>query len=394
MDFPTFTDLFQRGRNEILSRQGLLSRESVEREGSDANVLVAGGGAMADLVMLVVIRMFNAMFFSTASGSDLDRLALDRYGLVRKPAASALGSVVFSGTAPVTDVVIPAGTQLATSSGVAFQTTAAGVWAAGATSTPQIPVASSLAGANQQAGIGTITVIVTPIAGAPNSTTVTNTFATAGAADSESDIDFRARCIAFPQTLLQGTVAAIEQAAESVPGVETANAIESLDSNGQQDGSVQLVIADAYTDQLAELNVNPPAYQVQSQQLAAQVVAALGNARAAGIYVNVVVAEVVLVSVQLSLLFAATDSSGRPLDVVATALAASIAALNVINSYPPGTTFNPADVNAVILTVPGILPGSQVVTPSGPVVPTSLQVIRTSLGLVSAATSSGSILSS
>ena len=51
MPFPNAKDLFRIGRDEILTRNARLSREAVEREGADANAMVAGGAAMADEVM-------------------------------------------------------------------------------------------------------------------------------------------------------------------------------------------------------------------------------------------------------------------------------------------------------------------------------------------------------
>lgn len=381
--FPGFEQIFERGRNEILARQGLLSRESVQRDGSDANVMVASGAAMGDLVMFQLIRMWNALFFRTATGSDLDRLAMDRYGLVRKSASAALVPVVFSAEeGPENDVTIPAGTQLATETGVKFQTTESVVWTAGETETAPVACASSLAGANQQVAINSITVISVPITDAPDSVTVTNPLASAGAADAETDVDFRARCIAFPQTLLQGTLTAIEQAGLSTPGVQSAAAYEILDSEGHQVGLVQLIIADAYTDTLAQLNQNPASYQTQSQQLAAQVVLRLRDARAAGVYVEVIVAQVVLEPLVLALSFSAGAS------VNGAALAARIAAQNAVNALRPGQTLDPSSIKAACETVPGVI-NCTVVTPAGPVIPTQLQVLRTSLGLVVGANQAG-----
>lgn len=338
---------------------------------------------MGDMVVLVLQRMWSALFFSTAQKTDLDRLALDRYGLVRKPAASALTSVVFSApTGPLANITIPVGTILATGTGQQFQTTATGIWTAGQTSSPPVPVASLLAGASQQATVNSIATITAPIAGAPANITVTNPWATAGAADQESDNDFRNRCINFPQTLLQGTLTALEQAALLTPGVQTAKAFEALNALGQQSGFVQVVIADQYTDTLAQLNQNPAAYQTQSQQLAALASLNLNGARAAGVFVAVTVAQVVLQPVVLALSFAATA------DVETAALQARIAVQNVINALNPGATLIPDALKNAAETVSGVI-ACTVTTPAGPVVPTSLQALRTSLGLVIGANQAG-----
>ena len=40
-DFPTQSDLFKVGRDEILAKNSKLRRDVVERDGSDANILVS-----------------------------------------------------------------------------------------------------------------------------------------------------------------------------------------------------------------------------------------------------------------------------------------------------------------------------------------------------------------
>ena len=390
MDVPSFNELFSRGQQEVLARQGLLSAASVQRPGSDANVMVAAAAAMGDQLAFVLTRMFNAVFFSTAQSTDLDRLALDRYGLVRKPASAALGSVQLSSPNPVPGAVaIPAGTIFSTTANQNFQSTQTVVWPVSTGTAPYtspfIPIASTLAGANQQAAVGAITVFGGSTSALPASTTVSNPLATAGAADAETDSQFRARCIAFPQTLLQGTLNAIIQAGLAVPGVVTANAFEVLNFSGQQNAVVELVISDAFTDTLSELNVNPPAYMTQSQQLASQVNTQLLNARAGGVFVETFVAQVVLQPITIALSFAAG------VDVDTAALNAQIAIVNQTNALVPGAQFVPVNAQNIALTVPGVV-GATVISPAGPVVPTTLQVIRTSLGLVTAAASAGTII--
>ena len=88
-DFPGFSELFRVARDEILSRQARLSRDAVEREGMDANILIAGACAAADEVMGQLTTLAASLFLDSATGPALDRLVLDRYGLVKKPAAAA-----------------------------------------------------------------------------------------------------------------------------------------------------------------------------------------------------------------------------------------------------------------------------------------------------------------
>ena len=49
-DSPSFPVLFRVARDEVMLRPGRLKRQIVEREGTDANILVAAGVAVADAV--------------------------------------------------------------------------------------------------------------------------------------------------------------------------------------------------------------------------------------------------------------------------------------------------------------------------------------------------------
>jgi uncharacterized phage protein gp47/JayE len=97
MDRPTFSDLFQIARNQVMLANPRLT--AVDREGSDVNALVASVAAVGDEVAQQVAYVAAASFLDTANGSALDRLVFDRYGLVRKPAAAALGNVYFTSVA-------------------------------------------------------------------------------------------------------------------------------------------------------------------------------------------------------------------------------------------------------------------------------------------------------
>ena len=47
MDFPNFQTLFQIARNEALARNSSMTRDAIEREGSDANIMIAAAVAAA-----------------------------------------------------------------------------------------------------------------------------------------------------------------------------------------------------------------------------------------------------------------------------------------------------------------------------------------------------------
>ena len=385
MDFPSFPTLFQVARNEALSLNSQLTKGAIDRPGSDANILIAAATAAADEVVGQLTTVTAGLFLDSANGDALDRLLADRYGLARKVASAATGSVAFStvasNPAPFT---IPANTFLSTADGRQYQTVQNELFPSGTTGPVYVAITSLLAGADQQASVNTITNIIGTIPGAPTDLKVTNPIATAGAADAESDTDFRERGRAFFSTVRRGTLSAIVQGALTVPGVVRASAYEALDSQGRGNKLVYCAIADQYTDQLADLGVNPPAYQAQSKVLAQTVFNALEEYRPAGVFVQVQLAQVILQPVLLALSFEA----GANIDEVANN--ARAACVNVINSLNPGDDLTPAMLFAGLQGVSGLIlttAGDVIASPAGTVTTNPLQVLRTTLALVRASSS-------
>jgi hypothetical protein len=374
-DFPTFSDLFRVERDEVLARNAKLSLEAVERDGTDANVLLAAAAAAGDEVVAQLIAVCAAQYIDSAQGSALDKLAFDRYGLVRKPASPATGSVQFRTTVanPAT-FTIPIGTVVQTPDGIQFVTTGAVIFLIGSVGPVVATVRSVLAGASQQAQTNTITSIVSPIPGQPTDLKVNNPLATAGADDAEIDADLRDRARQFFVTARRGTLAAIEQGALAVPGVRRATAIEVIDVLGRPARVVELVIADAFTDALVQQNTNPVSYQVQSQSLSQTVYNGLLDVRAAGIFVQVFVAQVIVQPIVLNLTF----NAGVDANFVALIARATVVA--TVNSLRPGQTLVLQTVLTALQGVAGLaFTGNEIESPAGDIVPLALQVIRTSL---------------
>jgi hypothetical protein len=378
-DFPTRADLFRILRDEVLSQNAKLSLEAVERDGTDANVLLAASAEAGDEVVGQLVRVAAGQFLDSAEGQLLDRLVFDRYGLVRKPASPALGTVEFTTTvANPAAFTIPANTLLQTADGIQYTTVDASTFPIASTGPVYVQVRSVLAGLDQQAKKNTITSIVTPITGSPADLAVNNSIATSGADDAESDASLRERARRFFTTARRGTLTAIEQGALAVPGVRRATAIEVIDVLGRPARLVQLIIADAFTDALVEQDVDPPTYQTQSQALSQAVFSSLSDVRAAGIFVQVFVAQVVLQPVILQLRFQAGVNADQ------TALVARASVVAATNDLLPGEIWAVADMLDILSKVPGLAPiqGDEVSSPAGDVVPKALQVIRTSLNLV------------
>jgi hypothetical protein len=161
--------------------------------------------------------------------------------------------------------------------------------------------------------------------------------------------------------------------------VRKASAFDVIDSLGRPARFSLLSVADAYTEQFADYSTVPPRYQLQSQLLTSAVYDALNKYRALGIFVQVTVANVILQPVQLALTFLAG------VDVNLASLQARAAIVTYINSLAPGKPFLVVDASAVLRTIPGLVyTGTELLSPAGDIVAKPLQVIRASLGLVSA----------
>lgn len=385
MDFPSFNQLFEIARNEALARSAPLSLQAIEREGSDANIMIASACAAADEVIGQLIVSTAGLFLDSANGDALDRLLFDRYGLTRKVAANAVGTVQFTTTASnPAPFSIPVGVKLSTTTGTAFETVNETLFPAGTTGPVNVTVRSLLAGADQQAKIGTITNITGAVPSAPSDLAVNNAAATAGASDREADSAFRERGRAFFTTVRRGTLSAIEQGALTVPGVTRANAYEILDSAGRPARLVSLVIADNFTDALANYSAVPPVYAEQSSALAESVFTALEDYRPAGTFVAVQMGQVILEPITLSLSFAAGT------DAATAANSARGVLVTYINNLDPGEGYTRAQLVQALKGVSGLIiteqdqlnPGNIIKFPEGDRVPTPLQVFRTSLALV------------
>jgi len=386
-EFPTRNDLFRIARDTVLGLNAQLSAQAVQRDGTDVNIMLAAASAMGDAVVGQSMMVCSGQFLDSAEGDALDRYAFDRFGLVRKPAAPSLGTVQFSLTvASITSFAIPAGTALSTSDGVQFVSTVATTFPAASVGPVYVAVRSVLAGADQQAKIAAIINIASTIAGAADGLAVTNSVATAGAADREDDSGLRDRCRRFWTTAQKGTLAALELGALAVPGVVTASAVEVLDSSGRPGRWVQLLIADRFTLALAELNETSSTYDAQSQSLATTVFNALVNVRCGGMYVQPIVAQVVLLQSRLDLTFSAG------VDTASVSDQARAAVVNYTNDLAPGAPFVPADAVSALRSVAGlVITGNEIAVPAGKVLPRAMQVIRSTFDLVTATNQGASV---
>lgn len=172
-------------------------------------------------------------FAETTSGSYLDYRAHE-HGLERKAATKATGQVTISGS---NGTVVPAGSLFATAGGVQFQTLAAVT--IGETGQVIANIEAVEPGASGNVPAGAINTIPVSIAGV---TGVTNTQATSGGTDTESDAALLARLLEKVQSpATSGNAAHYKQWALEVAEVGDAKVIPEW--NGP--GTVKVVIIDS-----------------------------------------------------------------------------------------------------------------------------------------------------
>ena len=135
----------------------------------------------------------------------------------------------------------------------------------------------------------------------------------------------------------------------------------------------------SFTEQFVDYSQTPPLYAAQSLEITKDAYAGLVDARAAGIYVDVLLAMISVLPVATHLTFLASANA----DLVTTLARAAI--VNYVNSLPPGATFVHADAQRALQSVPGLsYTGREITSPSGDVAPSPLVALRTSLSTVSA----------
>ena len=379
-DFPSYQDLFRVARDRCVTLSRTLTRDVVDRAGTDANALIAAAAAVGDACIGQLVQVEAANSLDSARKDKLSRLVFDRYGIVRKGATPALGEVTFTTpTAVVTGFTIPAGTKLQTASGIQFTTNVLTTFSSGTAGPVTVGVTSAQSGLSQHVLAGTITSVIDSISGAPGTLSVTNAYATVGAGDEETDDELASRARLYYATAQRGTTAAIERGAMTVPGVRVAKAFSALSARLDPARFVQVVVADQYTDQFATASTTTPAYVTQSQALAANVKDALREFGACGVYIEVIVGKPILVGVTLNVRVRAG------FDHESTVAQAKALAVAYINELRPGHPIVKADLDRRIAQCVGLdATGGIVLSPEADIPsPGALSVFRTQASLVS-----------
>jgi len=368
-DLPTRLDLFQIGRQHIITRAKKIDPTQVDVEGSDANIFVGSASVIGAAIIRQIAYSVARLLLDGAEEEDLDRYALDRYNEERKGASPARGSVDISrSSAAGGRGAIPAGTPLRSSTGVEYITLKTVRFGDADLVQRNVPVRAVQAGKSQQVGAGFIKEFSKPNTLFDPTLLVTNPKAMAGGEERESADEFRQRIRTFWKTQARGTLGAIERGALSVPGVTSARA-ESV---------ITLIGKTAIPARVVLLYISDSS-GVASDALATDVLTALEDYKAGGIAVIVYTSQPLLIDVELSLSFSAN------VDTLALSELVRVAVYEYINSLPVNGPLLIGELLTVLsrFRQDGLIPTlSSIVAPVGDLYPTAGQTIRTTLDRV------------
>ena len=212
-------------------------------------------------------RIMSRPFWHTATGSDLDDIALG-FKISRQGATKASGKVTLYRTDTSQPVLIPSGTRVSKpSSGQddeVFYITKADLYMGIGDSMQDVDIEAEMLGVTGNSGPRTITKIsVLNITGCYNATEISN------AQDIETDDHLRRRISLLFSAMQKATVDALKYAAFSVAGVESV----AISQNNPSAGMIKIYTADANG--------------IQSITQRDLVIAACEEYKAAGITINV-----------------------------------------------------------------------------------------------------------
>lgn len=364
---PTFDDLFETGKFEILRNPTRFATEIIDTDGSDVNIVVATSAAMADEIGGFAQQAFNEVHLSTAAkegGEILDRFVWDRYQLIRFEAQQSVTTATFARPTATSPVSIPAEAIFSTEDGQTFESINETVMGTGVIGPVSATVQAQIAGELSNVEAGAINTIVTTLT--DPDVTVTNLEPAAGGTQAETDDELAERARDFFINARRGTRQAIQNGSVTTPGVTQATVIEFLDDNGVANFRVQSIISD----------VNGQA----NAALATRTLDRLEEFRALGVPVLVIAGTPEFVDIVVEGL---TFQAGANTTTLIDQIRAQV--VSTVNQLAPGQTLERARIFTA-LQVRDLVnrPESALVEPAGDLQPASTSgVIRTTSSRVS-----------
>jgi uncharacterized phage protein gp47/JayE len=294
--------------------------------GSVLRAILEANASAALWLQWIAVQVLSATRAATSTGPDLDTWVAD-FGVTRLPGQCSTGTVTFARITPGFAAVIPVGAQVKTGDAtITFAVTADPTNPAfdpvntcynvpAPSSSVSVPVQAIVAGPSANVSAGAISLLASAM---PGIDTVTNTIATAGGINAESDDALRARFANFIDSRSRATPAAIAFTIQSLQQGLTYILSENLDPAGaSRPGFFTVTVDDG--------SGSPPATTLSA------VSAALENIRPVGTQFAVQPPALQIANVALTIM--------APQTSLATAQAAVVAAVtSYVASLPIGGT--------------------------------------------------------
>lgn len=317
-----------------LVRDGVTAAQASSRQaldftiGSILRALFESVAALALWLQGLIVQLLATTRAATATGADLDTWIAD-YGMTPRIAAiAATGSVTFARFTSTNAALVPVGALIKTADGTqsfavtvdkgnpAYSAALAGYQIAAGVASITVPVAALTGGAAGNIAANTLTALAQPIQYVD---TVTNSAAFINGANAETDVQLRARFVAYVASLAKATRAAVSYAISSAYPNASFTITENVQYGGAVDNGYFYVVAD-------DGSGNPPSTFLSS------VAGAVETARPLAIRYGVFGPTLVSVPVTLT----ATIAAG--FDPVATKALIQTAIQNYVNGLGLGNT--------------------------------------------------------
>lgn len=295
-EIPSQQELLELFQNEVQSRKPALTDFE---EGSVLDALGGGFSVGGEEIARLIIEKFNKTYIETAHGpevtggpDDLAILATDHFGagFARPAASAALATVTFSRpTTGAGNVTIPVGTIVKTDKDANGNEQRFSVLSEVTLTGLTIDASVQAVEVGTDGNVNSATLINIESSLTDNTVTVTNALAASGGTEEATDAEYREFIRNRVEIIRGATKAAIESAALNVAGIETATAVENLQSVIEWDIGGSATVGDFFFIPRVKLyvaDVNGTA----SAALIDAVETAIFDVRACGVRVEVLAA--------------------------------------------------------------------------------------------------------
>lgn len=353
MSIPSRAELFEIAIKAAIGEGSApdLKESALRNPGTILNALMQAGVAIGDELSFQLNQAMIQTNPATATGSNLDQVIFDWFGIKRKGASSAIATITFYKTGSTSGYIF-AGTPIKTNTNLVF-TTDEDLYIGPSDTSMSVKATCTQAGKIGNTQRYTINLFSAP--SWDSTVTCTNFEPSAGGTEAESDDQFRARAYLYWQQLEKATIGAIKYALNSVDGISTVGFYE-LPTELTTAYYVQMVIADDSG--------------TANQALIDKARTAIDAVRSVGVFIDIKAGSPISLNIDVSYSYRAgystVDVDNRVKSVI----------VNYINSLDLGERIGPDIIFRLVSGVFGVAGNVNVNLPTNSVIPLYYQALR------------------